>query len=109
MERQYLKTAGAKVCAATVIAALALPTMAYSDQVQLVSYDGSAQFVGQLLAYDDGRYRINTELGVLLIYADVVRCEGATCPPLATVYADIFAANDIVPDQKIRPIGAASH
>ncbi|MEO0918831.1 MAG: hypothetical protein AAFY31_17940 [Pseudomonadota bacterium] len=80
MMKQYRKVAGTRVSAALLIAALTLPTGAAAAEVALKSYDGSTRIVGEILAYGDGFYRVETALGALLISTNVVACEGSNCP-----------------------------
>ncbi len=70
---------------------LALPTVAFADDVQLKSYDGSTTMTGTLLGYEDSIYVLGTPLGELHIYALRMSCEGAACPSMAQVTADLEA------------------
>lgn len=104
MKQQYLKAAGAKVSAAVFFIGLALPTTAVANHVHLWFYDGSARIAGELLSYSEGRYRLETKLGVLLISANVVACEGAGCPSLETVQSDLLISGDLVIGQHNRSV-----
>lgn len=109
MKKQFLKAAGAKASAATFLMAITLPTMTIADNVTLTSYDGSTQIMGDLLSYDNGRYRVETALGELLISANVMACTGGRCPTFAELQADLLAARKPVIDQDARPILSSSN
>jgi len=51
-----------------------------TENVQLHSHDGTVSMTGRLLAYTEDRYEFETALGVLVVSANAVWCEGAACP-----------------------------
>lgn len=93
--RSYLRTT-----ALAAAATLSLPMTALAEEVQLHSHDGSTHMKGDLLRYQDGRYELDTALGVLLILARVVACEDDTCPSDTLVLSDMEAAGDLPFEQR---------
>ena len=77
---------------------------AAAQEVVLRSNDGSATITGELMEFADGFYRLRTELGELRLSAARMVCEGAACPQLDTVEADlVFAGSDTI-GQGIMPL-----
>ena len=95
-QRNAMRTA---VIAATFTTLLGMPTATLAENVQLHSYDRSLHLTGDLLSYDKTGFTIETPLGPLLVASALVTCEGAECPPLAQVHADLQASDYIVPSQ----------
>jgi len=59
-----------------------------TENGQLHSHDGTVSMTGGLRSYTEGRYELKAALGVLLVSANMVWCEGAGCPePIETNYA----------------------
>lgn len=71
---------------------LIFSTAAVAEEVTLKSADGTVNLVGEFVEFKDDNYIIRTALGDLRISASRVRCEGAACPQLATVNADVAIA-----------------
>ncbi len=89
-----LKTSAACVALAS---GLMFSTAAVADQVTLKSADGTVNLVGDFVDFVDDNYIIRTALGDLRIAASRVRCEGAACPQLETVDADVqIAGSDAI-------------
>lgn len=82
----HLKTTAA---GAALASGLMFSTAALADQVTLKSADGTVNLVGDFVDFKDDNYVIRTALGELRISASRVRCEGAACPQLETVSADV--------------------
>ena len=59
---------------------LAMATPGNADIVTLTSADGGLTITGDLLAFEDGFYRISTSIGDLSIGEGDVTCEGDGCP-----------------------------
>ena len=97
------------VIAATFTTLLGMPTATLADNVQLHSYDGSLHLTGELLSYDKTGFTIETPLGPLLVASALVVCEGADCPPIAKIHADLQAANYTVPSYSPTEARAAHH
>ena len=78
-----------------VICAIGLAQTAFADPDELQSRDGSASITGNLLSYESGRHRIETELGVLLVSARQVVCLGENCPHPDAIQRDLLATGDM--------------
>ncbi len=63
-----------------------------ADPVQLRSTDGTVNFEGELISFNEGNYLLQTVLGDIQISSELVNCHGAGCPVLETVEADITVA-----------------
>ena len=89
-----LKTSATCVALAS---GMMLATAAVADQVTLKSADGTVNLVGDFVEFKDDNYVIRTALGDLRISASRVRCEGAACPQLNDVTADVqIAGSDTI-------------
>ncbi len=84
-----MKTTAAGVALAS---GLIFSTAAVAEEVTLKSADGTVNLVGEFVEFKDDNYIIRTALGDLRISASRVRCEGAACPQLETVNADVAIA-----------------
>lgn len=84
-----LKTTSAGAALAT---GMIFATAASADQVTLKSADGTINLIGEFIDYKDDNFILRTALGDLRISASRVRCEGAACPDLDTVVADVAIA-----------------
>lgn len=96
--RYRTKTIHVTFVAATFATLLSVPTTTLADSVQLHSYDGSVHVTGEFLGYDKTGFTIDTPLGPLLFASALVRCEGAVCPPVEQVQADLQAAGYTLPE-----------
>ena len=92
--------AGVLLTTATTLA----PVGAFADQSTLHSRDGSAGIHGEILSYDDGRYEIATDLGVLTLSARVVSCSGLNCPSDAAIQQDL-STDVMMRDGALQPEG----
>ena len=75
-----------------IIGSLLLATIAsaQSDQrITLNAKTGTTTVTGDLIAFENGTYEIDTMAGVMRIGAAAVTCEGAACPPLFVMDAPI--------------------
>ena len=63
-----------------LVSSLAMATPSFADSVTLKSADGALTISGELLAFEDGFYRISTSIGDLSISENDVTCEGDACP-----------------------------
>lgn len=68
-----------RLAAMAVFAALPCAGLA-SGPVALTTLDGSYRIEGELVSFDDGYYRIETEAGGLTIDQGDVTCDGPGCP-----------------------------
>ena len=68
---------------------LMIPVAAYADEVTLKSTDGTINLTGELVDYSDDSYIVRTALGDLRIATSSVFCEGAGCPSIENVTADV--------------------
>jgi len=59
---------------------LAFATTGAADVITLTSADGALTISGDLVAFEDGFYRIRTTIGDLSISDNDVSCEGDACP-----------------------------
>jgi phosphate transport system substrate-binding protein len=87
------------VFAASFTTLLGMPTATLAEDVQLHSYDGSLHLTGELIGYDQTGFTIETPLGPLLVASSLVTCEGAECPTVAQIHADLLASGYTVPSQ----------
>ena len=62
---------------------------AFSQDITLISREGSIVLPGTLQGYDGEFYRIETAWGLLTVDGQGVICEGPACPDLTTPHADI--------------------
>jgi len=51
-----------------------------ANEVELTTHDGRTSVRGVMLDYDGVRYVLQTELGTLTLYAQMLTCSGAGCP-----------------------------
>ena len=73
------------VMASTIIAAsIGLSVPAIAEIVTLSSTDGALTVSGNLVALEDGHYKIDTAIGMLSISVSDVVCDGDGCPVLVT-------------------------
>lgn len=80
-----------------IAAATLAPVAVSAENVTLLSQDGTIDISGEFLGFDENIFLIRTALGELRLSAERVRCEGAACPVLETVEADVvFAGSDTV-------------
>lgn len=80
-----------------IAAATLAPVAASAENVTLLSQDGTINMSGKFLGFEENIYVIRTALGEMRLSAERVRCEGAACPTLGTVEADVvFAGSDTV-------------
>ncbi len=74
-------------------AALLVPLQANADEVTLKSTDGGSMVLtGELIAFDNNVYTINTDLGGINVKADFVECFGDACPQI--IDASVTAVQD---------------
>lgn len=93
----YLK----RCCLAVPLCLISVPG-AHAEMVNLISPDGSFSASGDFVSFENGGYTIRTSLGLMVIPADTVNCEGAGCPNLAPEPAQVdvlFAGSDTVGDE----------
>lgn len=81
-----------------------LPTTAFAEDVVLKSADGSINLTGDLVEFTDQFYVLRTSLGDLRVSAERVRCEGAGCPALEQIEADITIAGSDTIGQGLMPL-----
>lgn len=75
-----------------IVSGLLISNAALAEQVTLKSSDGTVNLVGEFVDFKDDNFIIRTALGDLRISASRVRCEGAACPELEKVEADVAIA-----------------
>lgn len=92
MENRLARQLKGSAAIAAMASALVCSNAAFADQVTLKSADGTVNLVGEFVDFKDDNYIIRTALGDLRISASRVRCEGAACPQLETVTADVAIA-----------------
>lgn len=63
---------------ATVFAGIA--TMSAAQDITLRSIDGGVDLTGELIAFEDGSYLIDSAYGTLRVRAELVECIGDGCP-----------------------------
>ncbi len=87
----------AALFAATIFGFVMPAIMANAGEVTLKSSDGTANISGEFVEFKDGNYILRTDLGNLSFAASRVSCEGADCPVIDTVKADVhFIGSDTV-------------
>ncbi len=69
-----------------------------TENVTLKAIDGSIEVEGNLIAFENGIYVINTPIGEMRMAADRVDCLGAACPNLLPQAEFIVAGSDTVGD-----------
>jgi phosphate transport system substrate-binding protein len=72
-----------------MVSGLVLATTASAGEVTLKSTDETINLRGEFVSFEEGAYTIRTALGDLRISAARVRCEGADCPQIGDVEADV--------------------
>ena len=87
----------AALFAATTFGFVMPAIMANAGEVALKSSDGTANILGEFVKFKDGNYIVRTDLANLSFAASRVNCEGADCPVIETVKADVhFVGSDTV-------------
>ncbi|MGJ8621491.1 MAG: phosphate ABC transporter substrate-binding/OmpA family protein [Yoonia sp.] len=84
-----MKTFKSSAAVIALTAGLLFPQATLAQDVTLRSTDGSMSLDGQLLGVEEGNYVIRTTLGDLRVATSSMICEGAGCPSLETVSADV--------------------
>jgi len=51
-----------------------------SSKLVELTYDDGSGIVGELIEFADGKYRLETSVGVITVPEDGVLCKGAQCP-----------------------------
>ena len=74
------KSSRALLATTFLVSGLAVSSAALADVITLTSSDGALTIAGELLAFENGIYRIETTIGELSIDAKDVSCEGQACP-----------------------------
>ncbi len=77
------KTYKALLATTFLVSGLAVSPPAMAEIVTLTSEDGALTISGDLVAFEDGFYRIKTTIGELSISENDVSCEGEACPVAA--------------------------
>lgn len=72
---------GAFSAAFLSLTVFAIGTSAATSEVSLDFTDHRVSISGQLIAFDDGAYVIQTAQGIIHVPAILVECRGAPCPP----------------------------
>ena len=84
--------------AVVAVAAMISPLAAFSQDVTLRMSDGSLEISGQLVAFENNVYTVNSPLGQINIRADGVECVGEGCPDLAVLNASAEQTGPVVWD-----------
>lgn len=100
-KKQKFKTT---VAGLALLSGLALSTTAFAEEVVLRSPDGTININGELLGFEDGVYLISSVLGEVRLSSSRVSCEGAACPNLGGVEADVAVAGSGTMGSGIMPI-----
>ena len=74
----------------TLLGGITPSSFAVAQEVTLKSSDGTVNMTGDFIDFRDNAYVIATALGELRVSASRVQCEGAACPDLGGVEADIM-------------------
>lgn len=95
---------GSALCGLTLIGALLSSgsALAQSNQVNLISPDGSVDIVGEFVEFSNDTYVVRTLLGDLRLSSSRVRCEGDACPAVETDVAAETLAVETESDAEIR-------
>ncbi len=103
--KNYLGYIRCGVACVSLIWAMALqPDTAEAGVVTLTSLNDTTHITGEFIAYKDGNYIINTELGELKFSSKGVYCEGADCPPMEALKAKIFFTGSYALGQGLMPL-----
>jgi len=78
----------AAICAALALFAPGPSTVAFAQDVELRSFDGSVELEGNLISFDGAYYRLDTIYGPLTVSAEGVECFGPGCPDLTSFVAE---------------------
>lgn len=100
------------VVAALLFGTSVLPSAAVSEQISLKSTDGTIDFTGEFLGFDEGIYIVRTALGDLRVRADRVDCDGSACATLKAADATVRFAGSSAFGLGIMPLlleGYGSH
>jgi len=84
------------VASVVLASGLAFTHAAYANDVQLRSTDGTMNLTGELVSFEDGIYKIRTELGQLSVSGSQFSCEGAACPTLSAEAEVAIAGSDAI-------------
>ena len=79
-------TATTKVLSIVFAATSAFATTAVADEIILEFYDETALITGDFLGLSNGRYHVETPLGVFHIVSTIVKCSGEKCPTTEAVF-----------------------
>lgn len=97
MNTRWVNTLKTSTTCVALASGMLFSTAALADEVTLKSADGTVNLVGDFVEFKDDNYVIRTALGDLRISASRVRCEGAACPQLNAIVADVnIAGSDTI-------------
>ncbi len=103
--------------------------VAQSNEINLKSFDGTTDLVGELLEFDGTNYVIVTQVGTLTVRSEFVQCIGDACPTvestidtfsvaapadigqklMSIVVSDFSAGKDLIVTQSIAPDGNSTN
>lgn len=88
-----------------VAAAVAAAPAALAEPVVLSTLDGGFSVSGEIVAFDGQNYTISTSVGDITVAADLVTCEGADCPAVASAetMAEVVVAGDRTMSLRLMP------
>ncbi|MEL6682469.1 MAG: phosphate ABC transporter substrate-binding/OmpA family protein [Pseudomonadota bacterium] len=73
---------------------ISVPAATFADQVTISSSDGAVSITGDLVAFDDEIFVLDTDIGQLRLSRSVTACSGAACPVLTTDLDMAVAVNE---------------
>jgi phosphate transport system substrate-binding protein len=92
MNNIELRRASRALRSLTLASLLAVPAAGWAGPIALKSADGAINLNGEFVAFENGKYVLDTDLGRLTIDAASVTCEGDDCPAAGSGAYEVHVA-----------------